>query len=79
MPLSGGGQRKKDRKITLLSLYLLNLYDCTMYENPGGRHAGLPGIERADSLAKTGATLSVTHVPCPWLRLLQRLDTLATL
>jgi len=38
-------------------------------------HAGLTGNERADSLAKTGATLLVTHAP--WL--LQRLDTLATL
>jgi len=28
---------------------------------------------------QTGATLPVTHVTCPWLRLLQRLDTLATL
>jgi len=27
-------------------------------------HAGLLGNERAGSLAKTGATLSVTHVPC---------------
>jgi len=28
-------------------------------------HARLPRNERADSLAKTGATLPVTHVPCP--------------
>jgi len=28
-------------------------------------HAGLLENERADSLAKTGATLPVTHVPCP--------------
>jgi len=28
-------------------------------------HVGLPGNERADSLAKTGATLSDTHVSCP--------------
>jgi len=28
-------------------------------------HAGLPGNERADSLAKTGVTLPVTYVPCP--------------
>jgi len=28
-------------------------------------HAGLPGNEWADSLAKTGATLSVTRVPLP--------------
>jgi len=27
--------------------------------------AGFPGNERSDSLAKTGATLPVTHVPCP--------------
>jgi len=31
--------------------------------DPG--HAGLPGNERADSLAKTGAILPVTHVLCP--------------
>jgi len=31
----------------------------------GPGHAGLSGNERADSLAKTGATLSVSHVPCP--------------
>jgi len=40
-------------------------------------HAGLPGNERADSFAQTGATLPVT--PSPWLQLLQRLDTLANL
>jgi len=28
-------------------------------------HAGHPENERADSLAKTGPTLLVTHVPCP--------------
>jgi len=28
-------------------------------------HAGRPGNKQADSLAKTGAILSVTHVPCP--------------
>jgi len=28
-------------------------------------HAGLPGNKQADSLAETGATLLVTHVPCP--------------
>jgi len=28
-------------------------------------YAGFPGNERADSLAKTGATLPVEHVPCP--------------
>jgi len=38
----GGGQRKKDRKIALLSLYLLYLYHVT-YENPGGGH-GSPAL-----------------------------------
>jgi len=42
-------------------------------------HAGLPGNERGDLLAKTGETLPVTHVLYPWLRPLQSLDTLATL
>jgi len=28
-------------------------------------HAGLPRNEWADSLAKTGTTLLITHVPCP--------------
>jgi len=39
-PLPGGGQHKKDRKIALLSLYLLQ-YICIMYENPGA-HGPLP-------------------------------------
>jgi len=42
-------------------------------------HAGLPGNEQADLLAKTGATLPIAMFSAPWLRLLQRLDTLATL
>jgi len=40
-------------------------------------HAGLSENERADSLVKTGATLSC--LPAHWHRALQRLDTLATL
>jgi len=41
-------------------------------------HAGLPGNELADSLAKTGATLPFTHVSCPLARPLQRFGPLTT-
>jgi len=42
-------------------------------------HAGLPGNELADSLAKTGATLPFTHVPCPLAPTIAKIGTLATL
>jgi len=43
-------------------------------------HAGLPGNKLADSLAKTGATFTFAHVPCPLALTIamQKLGTLAT-
>jgi len=42
-----GGNNKKYGKIALLSLYLLYLYICTMYENPEGGTAPLPPAAEA--------------------------------
>jgi len=42
-------------------------------------HAELPRNERADSLVKTGATLTLPMFPVHWHRPLQRLYTIATL